>query len=282
MKTAIKLIDKLLGVYGSFPYHRGKYRILNHLVPLCKSNWSDYRLTKRLGLMWRLNLNDLIQRQIFYIGVYEYWETKFIKSVLKPGMVFCDVGANIGYYSLQAAKAVGPTGVVYAFEPFPITYDQLMYNIRLNKLKNIHAFKIALSDKKSKAFMVNKNKEINLGCSRLSTSDNDNERIEITKDTFSAFCYENNLNRIDVLKVDIEGHEGKFFEGAYSVIEKHKPIIITEINTSGLARYNVKPDYIKHYLENFGYKLYTFSRFNLVPIEDLHTSLSEYNIIAKT
>jgi FkbM family methyltransferase len=73
--------------------------------------------------------------------------TYFISSVLKPGDVFIDVGANIGYFTMLAAKCVGASGKVYAIEASPSTYDLLIANLRLNEVKNVEAINMAVTDK---------------------------------------------------------------------------------------------------------------------------------------
>lgn len=76
-------------------------------------------------------------------GSYESDETAFLKSVLRDGEVFLDIGANLGWYSLALGRHC-PTSRIYAFEPIPSTVEMLEKNIRLNRLGNIEVIRMGL------------------------------------------------------------------------------------------------------------------------------------------
>src|SRR3989338_8733486 len=80
-------------------------------------------------------------------GEYEAASMAYCKSVLKPGMTFVDVGANIGLFSLMAARQVGPTGKVYAFEPGADNCTLLRKNIEQNGYRNVTIVEKAVSEK---------------------------------------------------------------------------------------------------------------------------------------
>ena len=87
--------------------------------------------------------------------VYEQFEVDeidFVNNFLKEGDIFLDIGANVGLFSLYAAKKVGSTGSVIAFEPAYDTYNRLLENCELNKLSNVRPFKLGLSKKMSNTF----------------------------------------------------------------------------------------------------------------------------------
>src|SRR5215470_17031971 len=83
---------------------------------------------------------------IFYQGFSEPETAALILKFLKPGMVFLDLGAHVGEYSLLAAHAVGSIGEVHAFEANPEIFDLLLYNLRLNDLGNVFSHNSAVSD----------------------------------------------------------------------------------------------------------------------------------------
>lgn len=108
---------------ASCPVTEGKrffYRMLSEALLPAESE-AVVRL--RPGFYLGLDLSETTQREIFYFGVYERKESALIQKLLKPGDVFWDIGANIGYFTLMSAACVGPNGRVAAFEPFPAAWQ---------------------------------------------------------------------------------------------------------------------------------------------------------------
>src|SRR5207249_2412898 len=85
----------------------------------------------------------------YYFGMWEPHISRWIDERLSPGDTFIDVGANIGYYSLLAARRVGPTGSVVAIEPSPKTFRALEANLAQNRLKNVRTVNAAVSDRQA-------------------------------------------------------------------------------------------------------------------------------------
>ena len=103
-----------------------------------------------MGSGFVLQLDDWIPYQVFLTGMYavEASATRFFHTLLRPGMVVLDVGANIGYYTLQAAVRVGPGGQVHAFEPVAASHARLVQNVRLNELTNLAAVRAAAGSRR--------------------------------------------------------------------------------------------------------------------------------------
>src|SRR5262249_14747784 len=116
-------LARLLEFYGTRLHHRGQGRIHMMLRRILKPDLNaDFDVT-RGGLHWRLNPSDFVQADLFWFGRKDYWETHHLRKLLHPGSVLFDVGANIGYYAITLAAALGNACRVYAFEPFPSTYE---------------------------------------------------------------------------------------------------------------------------------------------------------------
>ncbi|MEW6404497.1 MAG: FkbM family methyltransferase, partial [Chloroflexota bacterium] len=91
------------------------------------------------NLKLNVNLSELEGGNLYFGIDFEPRELALVKSIVEPGMVFFDVGANIGLYSLVASRLVGEIGVVHTFEPAGFTYETLLTNLRLNGTTNVTA-----------------------------------------------------------------------------------------------------------------------------------------------
>src|SRR5882762_8210273 len=98
----------------------------------------------RTGGEMLLDIRDSQQRHIYYSRLYEYSYIACLETFIKPGDLFVDVGANIGFYTIWAALRVGPEGRVFSFEPNPLATAFLERNIELNELRNVNLYHVAL------------------------------------------------------------------------------------------------------------------------------------------
>jgi FkbM family methyltransferase len=130
------------------------------------------------SLMLRTHESDeWISPSIERYGIWEPYETEVILRNLREGDVFVDIGANIGYYSVIAASAVGDNGKVFAFEPDPTNYDLLEQNIAANGFENVRAFRKAVSSSSDERYLYLC--ERNKGDHRLYDSRDSRTRIAV-------------------------------------------------------------------------------------------------------
>jgi FkbM family methyltransferase len=198
-------------------------------------------------------------------GVYEKHETKLFKTIIEKGMVVVDVGANIGYYSLLAARCVGDGGKVFAFEPDPYNYGLLCKNIEVNAYRNIIPLKKGVFSKTGKMMMFLDKR--NLGGHSLSEANvnkNASIMIEVTSldDHFKDKDY-----KIDVVKVDVQGSELEVLEGMKNVIDQNEDLkIITEFWPMGIRNSGSSArDFLNRLVES-GFDLYQIGEF-LKPVD---------------
>jgi len=169
--------------------------------------------------------------------VWEKYKTELFKQVITQGMTVVDIGANIGCYSLIAAKLVGKNGIVYAFEPEPRNYELLCKNIRINGFSNVIPIKKAASYKSGmsklyyeKERIVNPSllKENVLAASGHNILEKGGfiEEETISLDEFFRKVVGN--SKIDVIKVDTEGAEGLMVDGAERILRSNNLKIFCE------------------------------------------------------
>lgn len=163
-------------------------------------------------LKYHINFSDQIQEMV-YLGTYEKQELQFLKNYVQKDWICLDVGANIGFYTLNLSKLVGENGKVYALEPSPKNFRELEKNIELNALDNCVACNIALSSDRGD-FVFSVSPDRNSGWGRLGKWRSAQSEIIVKVDTLDQFVEEQNISIVDFLKIDIEGHELEFLKGA--------------------------------------------------------------------
>ena len=179
------------------------------------------------NILMTINPLRSMGKVIYWTGFHEVKELMFLHRFLTPEMVFLDIGANMGEYTLFAAKRLN-CGHVYSFEPWPYMQKALEENIALNSFDNISVMHYGLSDKNGELpiFEVKHKHE---GLSTLYPGDREikaQHAIEL-KVLDNEFV---NLNRLDFVKIDIEGSELLALKGARRSIEKFRPYVMVEIN----------------------------------------------------
>lgn len=191
-----------------------------------KANNSKYRAyyVPRYGCFMYLNLSEpLTLRRL--LGRYEMPVFRLINWYLKPGMVFVDVGANLGDYTLIASRLVGDGGKVVSFEPDPSNYAWLTKSIARNAFVNIEARQEALSDQDGEATLFLGDVS---GWHTLKAVQRPSARGEVTVKTRKL---DNVLfDRIDLMKIDVEGAEFDVISGARESLARHRPVLIIDLH----------------------------------------------------
>jgi FkbM family methyltransferase len=187
----------------------------------------------------------------YQLGYAEPALFSFLSCYLRQGMTFCDVGANVGAYTLFAAKRVGKEGRVVAFEPAPSIYDHLIYNIDANGFANVEPYNIALGEQNGYiAFTYETN---DLGKSHVAPN-HQLGNIAVNMRTLDDFAREMNIQRVDYIKIDTEGFERSVIMGAKSLIANNKKALIqTEILPHIAQRYGSPRDGLVEILTMLGF-----------------------------
>lgn len=193
-------------------------------------------LAQRLQLYVHGKQDQFVSRRIREEGVWEPYETSLVLDLLRPGDVFVDVGANIGYFSVLAASVVGETGAVFAFEPDPDNFRLLQANAALNaQLQCIRPVAAALSDAtgEGQLFLA----ADNLGDHQVYAGEEVRPSIDIALLQGSEYLQER-LQRLDLLKVDTQGSEFHVIAGLMPLLLslQHPPRIIVELTPHSLRQ----------------------------------------------
>lgn len=259
----VKKLPVLFAVLGfivrNTPPFRGKWRLEIWLEEVIRREiyWTICSL--KGGERLRLQLDDWIPHQVFMTGEYksEAVAQAYLFQCIRKGMTILDIGANIGYYTIQFAYRVGLTGTVHAFEPVSSTFALLQENIALNKLTNVAANRLALANSPGEKVIYLSGRE-NTGQSSLTppeAASGVQEQVEAK--TVDQYLAEMNIARVDLVKIDVEGSELVVLKGMKKLLAKSDgPVLFIEISHITLARHRVKPGQVIDYLNRYGYEPY--------------------------
>ena len=187
-------------------------------------------------------------------GSWEQLTTEMFKQVVKEGDVVVDLGANLGYYTLLAARLVGEKGKVYAFEPEPINYSLLLKNIELNGYDNIVAVQKAVSNVTGKVRLFLDSKDT--GAHTIYQPGNKREFIEVESVALDEF-FKDKEHQINVIKMDIEGAEMAALSGMGRIIRENKNLkIFVEFYFPGIVRSGGSPErFARKLLEDYHFSI---------------------------
>jgi FkbM family methyltransferase len=241
-----------------FPIDYGK----NILKRFVKIPLGEMEYTNKYGSKFHLDLKEYQMRQIYLYDLYEKNTFNHLKKLVKRDHVFVDVGANAGFYSVTVAPFVKE---VHSFEPNAVVFERLKRNIELNKLTNIISNQFGLSDKKE-TLELHYNDD-NIGAGSVYGTGGINTQIELK--TFDEY-YIQHLSKIDIIKVDIEGGEKFFLEGATEAINRNKKLvmIVEMMNDHFLKAGYTSTELFKH-IRNLGFDAYLPSPFRLKKILEI-------------
>ena len=192
------------------------------------------------------------------------WEdmtTQMYKDVIREGDVVLDLGANIGYYTLLAARLAGPKGRVYAFEPEPLNYSLLLKNVELNGYANVVAMQQAVSDKLGTVkFFLDRE---NTGAHTMYQHEGTKGYIEVETVTMDDF-FRDKGRRVDVIKMDIEGAEMAALAGMEGIIRDNDGIkIFMEFYFPGIERSGSSPEkFVRRLIDDYGFSVLAIGEYS--------------------
>jgi FkbM family methyltransferase len=206
------------------------------------------------GVSLTLNTADIIQRYIYYFGIWEPAITEYFKRSLKPGDTVIDIGANIGYHSLLASQLVGASGRVFAIEASPSIFAALLQNIDRNDATNITALHAAVYHETAELPIYLHSKE-NLGASTI-IADVANRRDATVEGIVRAMKLQDlvapeDVIRARLIKIDVEGAEWSVLQGMAAILPRLSAAteILVEVEPESLSEHGTTT---KEFISRFG------------------------------
>lgn len=203
-----------------------------------------------LGLSMSVFTRDIgVGLPLIVKGYYEREQTKHFLSELKEDDVVLDIGAHVGYYALLAGK-IAKKGMVFAFEPDPDTASLLRKNIKLNGLTNVEVIEAAVSDKEGELRF--NSQKFNKGESGVSLDQGNTMVKSITLDNFTK---NRHLERVSLIKMDIEGGELMALRGGINTIKGNGIRLYTEYNPRSIINLRESPQNYLNEIIRLGFSI---------------------------
>lgn len=225
------------------------------------------------GLKYSGNTKSSADRLFFMFGGLQKYMLSFLrfyaKSLGRKDLVFVDVGAHVGNHSLFMSKYVKH---VHAFEPNPIVRDKLDTNIYMNNIENITVHPIGLgAANEVMPFYYNDGDHISSGSFKFDHDKDNSLTIDLKVRQGDEIFSEKKIERVDVIKIDVEGFERQVIDGLKQTIEKHRPLIIVEISETTKKSFGGADDF-----ESIFPREYCFYKFSGVNREREHYKIKNF------
>jgi FkbM family methyltransferase len=256
-RVLVRAINRVLGVQGHAEALR---RWCARRYPL------DLRIDDFDGVssFW-CQLDDYVGSHVFWRGAHSVDELAFLSSFLARDMVVLDVGAHQGEISIFCAKRV-PEGRVIAVEPMSAHFARLTRNVEANDLDNVDLRRVALGfTAQELEIYVAPGRFLdgtrNEGMATLYPDSDRSQRVErVPVRTLDEMAAEWRLDRLDVIKIDVEGSELDVLNGGSRIIERFRPVLLIEVDDTNLARAGHSSSSILDWVEVRGFKAFNLSR----------------------
>lgn len=213
--------------------------------------------------------------EIVNFGAFEKNDFPMLLKLIYDNSVFFDIGANIGWVSINVAK-MKKNVKVFAFEPIPETFTSLKENIKINQIKTIKAFNFGFSNQENESFFYYDLRDSGSASLANLSSSAHVKRVKCSLKKLDDFITEAKV-KIDCIKCDVEGAEFFVFEGGIKTLEKQKPIIFVEMLRKWAAKFNYNPNDTIELLKNIGYTCYFVKNDRLVELRRMMEKTAQTN-----
>ena len=217
------------------------------------------------GVRLKLDIHDYISHYL-YFGFKDTSHEKLM-GLVNQGDVVLDIGTNFGTTILQFADLVGKDGVTYGFEPDPINFAICKTNLKLNDHSNVFVENVGLGSENGKVSLI-VDTESNRGGNRIGVASQDKESHEIDICVLDEWVGSRDIQRIDLIKIDVEGYEMEVLKGASNVLLRYRPVLFIELDDNNLRQQNSSAPQVVGFLERLNYLIVHSENGNSVSTSD--------------
>lgn len=256
------LLERLAVGLGRHVHVRGIERVLRALYPCSPTTKRFVRGVRARGdgLLMEVDSRSWIEWNVLFRGDYEPHLTELWKGLAPEGGVAIDVGANVGAHTLTLARAVGPRGRVLAFEPNPPVRAAMVHNLSLNGIEHVSVFDCALGrEPGTLPLRVPKSTSAefsNIGLASFVALETPHDLVDVDVRTLDDVLASLNLDRVDVVKIDVNGFETSTLRGMNTCLERYRPAVIFEYDAWAWGQANVRSVEAFELFQAAGYEVF--------------------------
>lgn len=207
------------------------------------------RHVKRNGIWYVLDISDY-QNWLIYFGLNDDKPVGLYELVKKDSVII-DVGANIGQTAMNFAKISEQNSMIHAFEPDPVNYSKALENLKRNPFKNIRYYNIGLGSA-NEELSLKINSPLNRGGNRIDRKKALGSLI-IKIERLDDVLERENVQKVDLIKIDVEGFELEVLKGAKTTILLHKPLLYIEVDDANLQQQGTSASRLIQFIKDLGY-----------------------------
>ncbi len=262
------LLGRLIAIYRRSPLYPGWGQRMARWLGLYH-RWigrgSDGLVSRRVdGFLLSLDLTEVIDNQLYYSGTFDPESVGALRALVGAGDTVVDIGANIGWMTLQLARQVGPTGHVLAFEPTPRAHARLEENVAANGFQHVEAVALALGNH------VQGPRPVRIRSTYRLDGVDDTEEALIATTTLDEYLRGHPAGDVRFLKIDTDGRELAVIQGAVATLKRYRPTLLFEVGPDSLRHFGATPDALLGQLRAHGYRFLHAGR--LEPYPDVESA----------
>jgi len=233
----------------------------------------DQYIIQRSGICYEVNLREGIDLSLFLMGSFQGYIVGNNLFSLPNDAVVLDVGANIGSMALRFAQ-LAKQGHVYAFEPTDFAFEKLLRNVSLNPelSRRITPVQSFLSDHSEARCQIRVYASWKIDGTVAVKHPLHGGIIQpaegVSAVTIDDFCKKRGLHRVDLIKIDTDGHELEVVRGAHKTIEKYRPCVIFEAGLYIMKEHKVAFELFFDYFSYRGYTLINCKNGKIITLDN--------------
>jgi len=221
---------------------------------------TDKLIPTSVGIELRGDATDWVSKILLKDRIYEVPETDIVSRIVRPGDVCIDAGCHMGYFTCLMGRLVGTKGQIYAFDANPLQVQRTRRNAVLNDLLNVEVIHAALGDQLGGAALFNLAPDDQTGLSSLGQIPSYQRTITVPWSRLENFLGDRDIDRVRLLKLDVEGAEELVLKGLGKYLQRHSvDFLLVECNDERLRSLDTSTSRVANLLHEAGYTCWSFS-----------------------